>query len=79
MHLIRGFLFIIFIYLLNRLSKNYDNFQDFNTYDKNKLSDLINLEKERCKTMNVCGYVNGKQIPCKFKSCEDTCVCKGVD
>lgn len=71
------FLFILCMYYINRLSKNYDeNFNDFVNYDKSSLADLIKVETERCKAINVCGFYNGKQIPCTFTSCEDTCVCK---
>jgi len=71
------FLFILAIYFINRLSKTYtEDFQDFVNYDNARLSDLIRLETERCKSVNVCGFLNGKQVPCKFTSCEDTCVCK---
>jgi hypothetical protein len=71
--------FIIGLYLVNRLSKKYtdtENFQDFLSEDKNTLADLIRLETERCSTYKVCGFVNGKNIPCQFSSCEDTCICK---
>jgi hypothetical protein len=71
------FLFILFIYFINRLSKSYnEDFNDFIDYDKSSLTDLIKVETERCKAIKVCGFYNGKQIPCKFTSCEDTCVCK---
>lgn len=68
-------LFVISLMLVSILNEeSYINFLSFN--NNNNMEKIIKEEQDICSKKNVCGYVDGRNIPCPPTSCNDTCICR---
>ena len=69
-------IFVIFVITLMYISyTNEEQYIDFIPFDMKKIKKLIMNEQEVCSNKNLCGFIDGKVIPCPPKSCNDTCIC----
>lgn len=70
-------IFILFVISLMLVSiLNEESYINFLSFNNNNMEKIIKEEQDICSKKNVCGYVDGRNIPCPPTSCNDTCICR---